>query len=160
MPFKTADLCDDHSDTLQIVAPGFRDFGGKVTFAGVISTLKVFEDNTLVREVLNTAGEGKVLVVDGGGSMRCALLGDQLAELGVKNGWSGIIVYGCIRDSKDISTMNIGVKALDTMPLKSIKRGEGQTDLTLQFHNASFIPGHYVYCDQDGIIISETSLLI
>lgn len=159
MHFKTADLCDDHSDNLDIALPGFADFGGKTTFSGQISTLKIFEDNTLVREVLGTDGHGKVLVVDGGGSMRCALLGDQLAELAVKNGWAGVIVYGCIRDSEDIGLMSLGVKALATMPLKTVKRGEGQKDIAVQFHNASFTPGAYVYCDQDGIVVSQTKLV-
>lgn len=159
MSFKTPDLCDDFSNELQIALPGFKDYGGNTSFSGPISTLKIFEDNTLVRQQLETDGQGRVLVVDGGGSMRCALLGDMLAELGVKNNWAGVVVYGCIRDSEDIGKLGLGVKALATMPLKSVKRGEGQIDIPVTFHGLTFKPGDYIYCDQDGIITASRNLL-
>ena len=111
MSFQTTDLCDAHSDHLRVVAPMFKRFGGHARFSGQVVTLKLFEDNSLVRDTLAKPGEGRVLVVDGGGSLRCALVGDQIAELAVKNQWAGIVVYGCIRDSAAIGGMDIGVFA-------------------------------------------------
>lgn len=155
---KTADLYDDYGDLLQVVTPAFANYGARHAFSGQITTLKLFEDNTLVRETLSQSGDGKVLVVDGGGSLRCALLGDQLAQLAVENGWSGVIINGCIRDADMIRTMDVGVKALNTNPAKSAKRGEGQRDIMVYFAGASFRPGAYVYADSDGIVVSEQSL--
>jgi regulator of ribonuclease activity A len=117
MDFKTTDLCDDFSDRLQIAEPIFNDYGGEVMFCGPIVTLKVFEDNSLVRALLEEPGEGRVLVVDGGGSIRCALLGDQLAEMAEENDWAGIVVNGCVRDSTALSELGVGVKALGVHPL-------------------------------------------
>ncbi len=156
--FKTADLCDDHSDALSIAQPMFSDYGKNIAFSGQISTVKCFEDNSLVRKQLEQPGHGRVLVVDGGGSTRCAMVGDILAQMGADNGWNGIIVYGCIRDSGVISTINIGVKAIGTMPLKSVKKGEGEVDIRVHFADVDFIPGHFVYADEDGIILSATSI--
>ena len=158
MSLKTTDLCDDHSDSLAIATPLFRDFGGRREFHGPISTVKVFEDNSLVRAALEEPGEGRVLVVDGGGSMRCALLGDNLAEMGRKNGWSGVVVYGCIRDSADIADMDIGVKALNTHPLKSVKKGEGERDASVTFAGITIRAGSYLYADEDGIIVAPEPL--
>jgi regulator of ribonuclease activity A len=156
----TADICDEFPNDVKVAAPiGFRDFGGNKTFFGKIRTLKCFEDNSHVRTILNENGEGKVLVVDGGGSKRCALLGDMLAELGVKNKWEGIVIYGCIRDSAAISGLPIGVKALDTIPLKSVKKNIGEIDLIVHFADIDFVPNHYIYCDTDGIIVSEKKLV-
>jgi regulator of ribonuclease activity A len=156
--FKTADLCDDHSDSLQIAQPLFQDYGKKISFSGPISTVKCHEDNTQVRAQLEKPGNGRVLVVDGGGSTRCAMVGDLLAQLGADNGWSGIIVYGCIRDSDVIASIDIGVKALATMPLKSVKKGVGEVDIDVHFADVDFIPGQHVYADKDGVIISSQSL--
>ena len=157
--FKTADLCDEHSDTLSIAQPLFNDYGKKITFGGEISTVKCFEDNSLVRKQLEQPGNGRVLVVDGGGSTRCAMVGDILAQMGADNGWSGIIVYGCIRDSGVIATINLGVKAMGTLPLKSVKKGEGEIDITVHFADVDFIPGQFAYADEDGIILSANSLI-
>jgi len=159
MTIQTADLCDQFEADLRICAPMFRSFGGRSAFGGPISTLKLFEDNGLVRKALENPGNGKVLVVDGGGSMRRALVGDQIAELAVKNGWAGIVVYGCIRDSAAISQMTIGVMALGTHPLKTVKRNEGQSDITISFGGIDFVPGHYLYADGDGIIVSTRALI-
>lgn len=159
MTFQTTDHCDANEGKVRVVAPMFRSFGGKTRFAGPIRTLKVFEDNSLVRGALETAGNGAVLVVDGGGSMRCAMVGDQLALLGVKNNWAGIVVYGCIRDSGPIASMDIGVFALGTHPMKSVKKGAGDTDLSVTFGGVTFTPGHYLYADEDGVIVSDTPLL-
>lgn len=162
MTFKTPDLCDQHEDclgkTLRVVAPMFRAYGARGSFSGEIVTLKLFEDNTLVREVLGEAGNGKVLVVDGGGSLRCALVGDQLAVLAQKNGWEGIVVYGCIRDSGDINQIDIGVRALNTHPQKSIKRGVGERDLAVTFGGVTFHPGEYLHADEDGVLVSAMPL--
>lgn len=159
MDFQTTDLCDANEGKVRAVAPMFRSFGGKTRFAGPIRTLKVFEDNSLVRSTLETAGNGAVLVVDGGGSMRCAMVGDQLALLGVKNNWAGIVVYGCIRDSGPIAGMDIGVFALGTHPMKSVKKGAGDADIPVTFGGVTFTPGEYIYADEDGVIVSATALL-
>lgn len=156
--FKTADLCDEYSDRLSIAEPIFQDFGGNISFSGPITTIKCHEDNSLVRSALESPGEGKVLVVDGGGSFRCAMVGDNLAQMGEDNGWSGIIVYGCIRDSAIIATINIGLKAMDTHPLKSVKKGVGEKDIPVHFAGIDFIPGHFVYADEDGVLVSEQPL--
>ena len=160
MSLKTTDLCDAHPEKVKIADPiGFKDFGGTKIFSGKIETVKCFEDNSFVRKALEQNGEGKVLVVDGGGSMRCALLGDMLGELGVKNKWTGIIVYGCIRDSPAMATLALGVKALNTIPLKSNKRNEGQPNIPVRFAGVDFIPGEFVYCDEDGVIVSKEELV-
>ncbi len=158
MSHATADLYDAHGESLRVLAPLFRDFGGNQDFEGPVCTLKVFEDNSLVRSTLEQPGLGRVLVVDGGGSMRCALVGDQLAELGVKNGWAGIVVYGCVRDAGPMSTMPIGIKALATNPRKSVKKGEGNRDDVLRFADASIKPGDYLYADLDGIVVADAQL--
>ncbi len=157
--FKTADLCDDHSDTLSIAQPLFKDYGKNISFSGEISTVKCFEDNSLVRKQLEQDGHGRVLVVDGGGSIRCAMVGDILAQMGADNSWNGIVVYGCIRDSGVIATISLGVKAIGTLPLKSVKKGEGEIDIPVHFADVDFIPGQFAYADEDGIILSSTKLV-
>ena len=159
MQFKTADLCDEHENSIAIAQPLFRDYGGKISFCGKISTIKCHEDNSRVREALKSPGDGQVLVVDGGGSTRRALVGDLLAQAGAENHWAGIVVYGCIRDSEVIATINIGCKAIATMPLKTDKKGIGENDLVLHFADIDFIPGHFLYADEDGIIVSAKDLL-
>ena len=159
MEFSTADLCDAHEVNVHVAAPIFRSYGGKSAFHGRIATLKLFEDNGLVRKTLDTQGAGRVLVIDGGASMRCALVGDQLAELAVKNGWAGILVYGCIRDSKAIGEMDLGVFALGTHPRKTVKRNVGEVDIPVSFGGVTFAPGHYVYADEDGVVVSAQPLV-
>jgi regulator of ribonuclease activity A len=159
MQHATADLCDKHIDKLQVAEPIFVDFGAIACFEGEIQTLKVFEDNTLVRSALEKDGTGKVLVIDGGGSFRCALVGDNLVALAIQNNWRGMVVYGCIRDSKQMSEMEIGVKALNTNPTKSIKRNEGQENIDVRFAGVDFKPGAYLYADEDGIVVSDFQLL-
>lgn len=158
MTFQTADLCDTHDKAVRVVEPMFNSYGGKSAFCGPITTLKLYEDNTLVRSTLESPGEGRVLVVDGGGSMRCAMVGDQLGVLAVKNGWAGIVVYGCIRDSKAMGEMDVGVFALGTNPRKSVKKGVGDTDIPVTFGGVTFTPGEYLYADEDGVIVSENAL--
>lgn len=154
----TADLYDTHGEDLRVLAPIFRDFGGLQIFAGPVVTLKVHEDNSLVRAALEEPGQGRVLVVDGGGSLRCALVGDNLAALGHKNGWAGLVVYGCIRDAVPISTIAIGVKAIATNPRKSVKKGEGERDVTLRFAEVVIAPGDYLYADIDGVVVANKQL--
>jgi len=159
MSFKTADLCDEYPDSLQICEPGFSSYGGRARFFGQISTIKCFEDNSLVREAVAEPGEGRVLVVDAGGSKRCAMLGDMLAAKAAAKGWSGVLMYGLIRDSVDIAQMDLGVKALGTCPLKSVKKGVGERDVVVRFGGVTFVPGEYLYADEDGIVCSSTALL-
>jgi len=158
MEFRTADLYDDHSDQVVCVEPMFRAYGGLARFGGPITTLKVHEDNSLVRETLSQPGQGGVLVVDGGGSLRCALVGDRLAQLAIDQGWHGILVYGCIRDVAVIDAMPIGIRALNTTPVKSVKRGVGLRDEVVTFGGVTFRPGAYLYADQDGILVSAQAL--
>lgn len=136
----------------------FRSFGGKQQFSGPIATVKVFEDNVLVREALETVPEGSVLVVDGGGSKQCALMGDRLGEIAVSRGLAGVIINGCVRDSAELSQMEIGVMALAPMPLKSRKEGKGDRDIPVTFGGVNWEPGHYVYADEDGIVVSPRAL--
>ena len=161
---QTADLLDANearlaAGTLHVVAPMFRSYGGRRAFGGPIATLKLFEDNSLVRQALGQPGNGRVLVVDGGGSLRCALVGDQLAELAVKNGWAGIVVYGCIRDSRAIGDMDLGVFALHTHPLKSIKKNVGDSEIPVTFGGVTFVPGQHLYADEDGVIVSRETIV-
>lgn len=158
MQFKTADLCDDHEGNISVAQPLFKDYGGNISFSGQIFTIKCFEDNSLVREALKSPGEGKVLVIDGGGSTRRALVGDLLAQAGADNNWSGIVVNGCIRDSGVIATIGIGCKALGTLPMKTEKKGIGEKELTVHFADIDFVPGHHLYADEDGIIVSPNKL--
>jgi regulator of ribonuclease activity A len=159
MTIKTADICDEHAERVRIADPVFRVYGGRTAFGGPITTLRIFEDNVLVRSALEEPGDGRVLVVDGAGSMRCALLGDQLAALAAENGWAGVVVNGCIRDSADIAGIDIGVRALATMPLKSRKLGRGERDVPVAFAGVLFEPGQYLYADEDGLLVSAEALL-
>ncbi len=161
MRLATTDLCDAHEGKVpgvRVAAPIFRSFGGQPAFHGRIATLKLFEDNGLVRKTLDAPGEGRVLVIDGGGSTRCALLGDQLAALAVKNGWAGVVLWGCIRDSKAIGTMALGVFALATHPQKTLKKNLGDAEIPVSFAGITFMPGEWLYADEDGLIVSASAL--
>jgi regulator of ribonuclease activity A len=157
MNWKTTDLCDAHAE-VQAAEPLLKHFGQRNAFAGPISTVSCFEDNSLVREALSEPGEGRVLVVDGGGSLRCALLGDQLAQLAVDNGWAGVLVHGCVRDSTDLARIDLGVLALASHPRRSVKRGEGRRGEEVHFAGVRFVPGAYLYADSDGVIIADRRL--
>jgi len=154
----TADLCDDHAERVQVCEPVFHMFGGRRAFHGPISTIRCFEDNSRVKEAVEGPGAGRVLVVDGGGSRRRALLGDNLGRAAVKNGWAGVIIHGCIRDSAELGRMDLGLRALGTMPLRSDKRGEGERDVPVRFAGVTFRPAEFVYVDEDGIIVSPDAL--
>ena len=151
----TADLCDDHGAEARTCEPLFTDFGGARRFAGTIVTLKTFEDNTKVRTILSEPGGGRVLVVDGAASTRCALLGGNLAQLAASNGWSGLVINGCVRDVAEIESFEVGVKALATMPRKSRKQDAGERDVPVTFAGVTFEPGQYLVADRDGIVVME-----
>lgn len=153
------DLCDEHPDLVRVIEPMFANYGGTEAFGGEIVTIKCHEDNSLVAELVEESGTGKVLVVDGGGSMRCGLLGDNLAKKAVDNGWQGIIVYGCIRDVDIIGELPLGVQALATHPMKSVKRGIGLRNETLQFGGVEIIPGEFIYADNNGVLVAAKALL-
>ena len=158
MSVMTADLSDAHPES-QACEPLFRDFGGKKAFHGAIKTLKIFEDNALLRATLEAAGEGRVLVVDAGGSLRCAVLGGNLGALAVKNEWAGLVVYGCVRDTEELAGQAIGVKALATHPRKSDKGlHSAHADRVVSFAGVTFKPGAWLYADADGIVVSEKQL--
>lgn len=157
----TSDLCDAHRDDtgLRVLAADWRAFGGRSAFAGPVTTLQCFEDNTLVRAALEQAGEGRVLVVDGGGSLRCALMGDMIGESAVQNGWEGVIVYGCVRDVDALGTLDLGVHAVAAIPLKSVRKGVGETNVPVTFGGVTFLPGQYVYADNNGVIVADKKLV-
>src|SRR5699024_5220218 len=158
MSFKTTDLCDEFSEELAICKQEFKSYGAKQAFCGPIATVKVLEDNVLVKEALNAIPKGHVLVVDGAGSINCALLGDRVAAIAVTRGIEGIIINGCVRDTADLAQMDVGVLALGSNPLKSKKEGKGERDVSVTFGEVEWKPGDYVYVDEDGVIISERSL--
>lgn len=158
MDLSTCDLCDRYPDLVRVADPLFRDFGGRHAFGGRIVTIKCHEDNSLVRDLVAEPGQGCVLVVDGGGSLRRSLLGDQLAARAVESGWEGIVVFGAVRDVEAIAHMNIGVKALAAIPLKTDKRGIGDRDVAVRFAGLDFVPGEYLYADANGIIVAAQAL--
>lgn len=157
MSFKTTDLSDAHPEA-QVGEPLLRHFGGVSSFGGPIETLRVFEDNALVRAILEEPGNGRVLVVDGGGSLRCALLGDNLAALAAGNGWAGVVLHGCVRDTAQLRQIALGIMALAPSPRRSVKRGEGQRGVPLHIAGLTLRPGHYLYADEDGIVVAEQPL--
>lgn len=158
MRWCTADLCDHHIDELQVAEPLFQAYGGRPAFRGPAVTLAVFEDNSLVREALEGPGDGQVLVVDGAGSVRCALVGDMLAQIAIDNGWAGIVVHGAVRDSRVISQMPLGLRALATCPRKSVKRGQGRRDTEVTFAGVSIRSGDWIYVDEDGLLVAPREL--
>ncbi len=154
----TPDLCDEYPDLVQVVEPMFTNYGGIESFGGEIVTVKCYEDNSKVKELVEQDGKGKVMVIDGGASMRKALMGDMIAEKAAKNGWEGAIIYGCIRDVDAIMETDLGVQALATVPLKTDKRGLGDINVPVKFGGVEFIPGQYVYADNNGVIVSPEPL--
>lgn len=159
----TCDLCDAYEDkladgTLHALPPVFLKFGRHLRFAGPARTLKVFEDNVLVRAALETAGNGDVLVVDGGASLRCALVGGNLGQLAQKNGWAGLIVNGCVRDSAELDRCEVGIRALNTHPRRSIRKGVGERDLPVDIAGVTVRPGDWIYADEDGVLVATHPL--
>ena len=154
----TADLCDAYADRLQICEPLFQPYGGVTAMHGVVSTVRCFEDNSRIKEAVEGPGQRRILIVDGGGSRRHALFGGNLGKAAVKNGWAGVIIYGCIRDSAELGGMKLALRALGTMPLRSEKRGDGERDVPVRFAGVAFRPGDFAYVDEDGIIVAHTAL--
>ncbi len=148
----------DQHPHLAVAEPIFQDFGGTKVFFGPIVTLRVFEDNALVRKTLEAEGQGRVLVVDGGGSLRTALLGGNLARLAWEKGWAGVVLFGAVRDVEELRTYPIGIRALAPCPRKSAKEGKGEMGVVLRFAGVGFHPGHWLYADEDGIVLSPTRL--
>ncbi|WP_097461084.1 ribonuclease E activity regulator RraA [Mangrovitalea sediminis] len=159
MKIVTPDLCDAYPE-VRVVEPIFKNYGGRPEFGGEVVTVKCFEDNSVVKEQVALPGHGKVMVVDGGGSRRSALLGDMLAEKAAQSGWEGIIIYGCIRDVDEIGNTDLGVQALATHPRKTDKRGIGDLNVPVCFGGVTFTPGQFVYADNNGIILSDGPLEI
>lgn len=161
-PFATCDLCDVHeedaSGAFRVLAPVFRDFGATRRFCGPVATVRAIEDNSRVREAVNEPGKGRVLVVEGGGSVRRALVGGNLAAAAAKNGWAGIVVDGAVRDLAELTSAGIPIKALALMPLRSVKRGEGQRDIAVEIQGVPVRPGDWLYADEDGIVVGATAL--
>ena len=158
MAILTADLCDEYAADIQIADPIFNIYGARRSFGGQTVTLRVFEDNPLVRSALEEQGEGRVLVVDGGGSQRCALLGGVIARLASDNGWSGVVINGCVRDRLELDATDIGIRALNTCPRKSRKQGLGERGVNLYFAGVDIAPGDYLFADEDGIVVSARDL--
>lgn len=159
MSARTADLVDEFGDEVQVLEPLFHNYGGLSSFSGPIATVDVFEDNGLVRELLAEKGDGRVLVVDGGGSLQAALLGGQLAQTALDNGWAGVVIYGCIRNVAELAKIPFGVRALASTPRPGARRGRGVCHQPLHFAGAAFRPGAYLYADLDGILVAPRDLL-
>jgi regulator of ribonuclease activity A len=159
MPISTPDLCDEFGDQVQVADPVFKHYGALRRFGGQVVTVKCFEDNSKVSELVKTAGQGRVLVVDGGASKRRSLLGDNLARAAQQNGWSGIVIYGSIRDVEDIADMAIGVMALGCIPRKTEKRSLGDVEVKLDIAGLRIKPGDYLYADGSGVIIAARALI-
>ena len=158
----TCDLCDAHeedtSGAFRVLPPVFRDFGVAARFSGPVATVSCLEDNSRIREAVNSPGEGRVLVVEGGGSVRRALVGGNLAAAAARNGWAGIVVDGAVRDAAELSAAGIGIKALALMPLRSVKRNQGERDLAVEIQGVPVRPGDWLYADEDGIVVSAAPL--
>ncbi len=154
----TADLCDDYGEAVSVIPVAFEHFGAHEAFMGPVSTLAVFEDNSLVRSALEEPGDGRALVIDGGMSTRCALVGGNLGQLAVDNDWAGIVVAGVIRDAAEINEQPIGVRAIGTCPRRSVKGGMGQRDEPIVIAGVRIEPGHWIYADLDGVVISTSAL--
>ena len=160
--FSTCDFCDAHkgdtSGAFRVLPPVFHSFGGVAAFFGAVTTVKCHEDNTLVKSAVESPGEGRVLVVDGGGSLRRALVGGNLAAAAARNGWAGVVVDGCVRDLAELRAAAVGLRALALIPLPTERRGEGQRDVTVQMQGVAIRPGDWLYADADGIVVSSQAL--
>ena len=155
MTFSTADLYDEHGDALDSLSLPLLDLGGRIAFDGPIRTIRCHRDNALVKALLATPGEGAVLVIDGGGSLESALVGDLIAASAVEQGWAGIIVHGAIRDRAAIAAVPIGVKAVGSNPRKSAKDGAGEVDVPVVIAGVVFAPGRHVWADADGVLVER-----
>lgn len=152
-PRATADLVDEIYPDVRSCDVQFQNYGARTAFAGRITTVRCSADNALLKSILSTPGEGGVLVVDGGGSLHTALVGDIIAGLARDNGWAGVVVYGVVRDASTLRTIDVGIKALGTNPRKGTKTGAGERDVEVSFGGVTFVPGEIAYCDEDGIVV-------
>jgi len=160
MAYSVPDICDEFPGDIQVVEPEFSNYGLQWNFHGEITTLKCFEDNSLLRELVAAPGRGGVIIVDGGGSLRCALLGDLLAAKAAENGWAGLVINGCVRDVEILRSIDLGIRALNCHPAKTEKRGEGQLNIPVRFAGVRFHPGQFVYADANGIVVATRNLNI
>lgn len=160
-PFSTCDLCDAHKDDgeVTVLPPVFRSFGGRVAFSGPVSTVKCFEDNSSVKAALDSPGRGRVLVVDGGASLRKALVGGNLAAAAARNGWAGVLVDGCVRDLAELAATDVGILALASVPMPTVKRQLGENDVRVQVQGVGVGPGDWLYADVDGVVLASRALL-
>ncbi|GAA5648368.1 MULTISPECIES: ribonuclease E activity regulator RraA [Vibrio] len=158
MEYNTSALCDIYLDQVDVVEPMFSNFGGSASFAGQITTVKCFEDNGMIREVLEQDGLGRVLLIDGGGSLRRALIDAELASLAEENEWEGIVVYGCVREVDELEDMSIGIQALASIPVGAVQQGIGEVDVAVNFGGVTFLPEDYLYADNTGVILSQEPL--
>jgi regulator of ribonuclease activity A len=158
MDLTTCDLSDQLADQARVLPPVFRHFGGRSRFLGAVMTVQCFEDNSRVKELLSTPGHGRVLVVDGGGSTRCALMGDLIAREAVAHGWAGVVIWGCVRDTAVLRTLDLGVLALAPIPRKSTRRGLGQTDLAIELAGMPCKPGDMLVADEDGAVVVDRAV--
>ena len=154
----TADICDKYLDEVAVAEPIFTDYGGRTVFSGPIVTVKTVDDYSRVRQLVHEAGTGKVLVVDGAGSLRHALMGGNLAKAAADNGWQGLVINGCVRDIHEIAEVDLGIKALAATPRRPLGNDRGDVDLPVTFAGVTFCPGHWLYADRDGIVVSENQV--
>ena len=155
----TPDLCDQYADKVKVLEAIFNNYGAQPNFSGQVVTIKCFEDNSVLKTLVEESGLGRVIVMDGGGSLRRAILGDQLAEKAASNGWSGLIINGCIRDCDEIAQISLGVKAINTHPVKTQKRGIGDLNVDVSFAGQTISPGDWVYADNNGVVVSSEALV-
>ena len=158
MTFSTCDLCDQFPDRIRVLVPIFRHYGGRTRFSGSIATIKCFEDNVFIREAAVEEGRGRVMVIDGGGSLRSALVGDGIAEWARDHGWAGMIINGCVRDTVALAKVDLGVMAIGVNPVTPGKRRVGARDVAVTFGDVRFAPSEYVYCDEDGVVVATERL--
>ena len=158
MEYNTSELCDTYIDMVDVVEPMFASFGGRNSFGGSITTVKCFESNGLLREVVKEDGQGRVLLIDGGGSLRRALLDAELAETAADNGWEGIVCYGCVREVDALEDLDIGIQALASIPVGADDNDIGELQVPVNFGGVTFLPADYVYADTTGVILSPEPL--
>lgn len=155
----TTDLCDRHKHVtdgvFRVLPPVFLSFGARTRFCGTVATVKCFEDNSCVKRMVDTAGEGRVLVVDGGASLRRALLGGNLGVEATRNGWAGVVVNGCVRDVGELAQCQIGIRALAAMPMPTEKKNQGEVGVAVQIQGVWVRPGDYLYADEDGVVVLD-----
>ncbi|MCW8329614.1 ribonuclease E activity regulator RraA [Photobacterium sp. SDRW27] len=158
MEYNTSELCDIYLDQVDVVEPMFSSYGGRSSFGGQVTTIKCFEDNGLIRDVLQQSGVGRVLLIDGGGSLRRALVDAEVAQLAASNEWEGLIVYGCVRHVDDLDELEVGIQAMASIPVGADQQGIGEVDIAVNFGGVTFLPEDHIYADSTGVILSPEPL--